>query len=79
MPEVKVLPEVFIGTSTVTAETESIFNDLVLKDIDVTDNGTTVTYATSRFSYTYDKSTVIAADRTVKAMCTIITVSLSVL
>lgn len=55
MPEVKVLPEVFIGTSTVTAETESIFNDLVLKDIDVTDNGTTVTYATSRFSYTYDK------------------------
>ena len=55
MPEVKVLPEVFIGTSTVTAKTESIFNDLVLKDIDVTDNGTTVTYATSRFSYTYDK------------------------
>lgn len=56
MPVVKILPELYIGSSTATVETESIFNDLVLKEGDLTDNGTTVTYTTSRFSYMYDQS-----------------------
>lgn len=57
MPIVKVLPNVYVGaTGTGTAETETIFNDLVLKDGDTTDNGTTIKYATSRFMYTYDKA-----------------------
>lgn len=57
MPIVKVLPELYVGaTGTATDETEKIFNDLVLKQNDTRDNGTTITYATSRFLYTYDKA-----------------------
>lgn len=55
MPVVKILPEVFTGLGTATAETEKIFNDLVLKSGDVTDAGATKIYATSRYSYTYDE------------------------
>ena len=57
MPTVRILPELFIGTGTVTAETGQIFNDLILLDGDIRDNGTTITYTTSRFSYIYDKAT----------------------
>ncbi|WP_148367053.1 hypothetical protein [Bacteroides sp.] len=57
MPIVKVLPELYVGaTGTTKAETEKIFNDLVLKSNDTKDNGATITYATSRFLYTYDKT-----------------------
>ena len=57
MPIVKVLSELYVGaTGTATDETEKIFNDLVLKQNDTRDNGTTITYATSRFLYTYDKA-----------------------
>lgn len=56
MPIVKVLPLncMWAATGTATDETEKIFNDLVLKQNDTRDNGTTITYATSRFLYTYD-------------------------
>lgn len=38
-------------------DTEAVFNDLVLKEGDTKDNNDgTVTYSTSRFSYTYDKN-----------------------
>lgn len=57
MPIVKVLPSVYVGaTGTSTVDTERIFNDLVLKSGDASDNGATITYATSRFSYVYDKA-----------------------
>lgn len=57
MPIVKVLPELYVGaTGTTKTETEKIFNDLVLKSNDAKDNGATITYATSRFLYTYDKA-----------------------
>lgn len=57
MPVVKVLPKLFIGTGNTTADTEKIFNDLILLNGDIKDNGSTITYTTSRFSYSYDKAT----------------------
>ncbi|WP_291583142.1 hypothetical protein [Bacteroides sp.] len=57
MPIVKVLPKLFIGTGNTTTDTEKIFNDLILLNGDIKDNGSTITYTTSRFSYSYDKAT----------------------
>ena len=56
MPIVKVMPQLYVGTGDVIGETEKVFNDLVLQNGDIKDNGNTVTYATSRFSYIYDKA-----------------------
>ena len=58
MPEVKVLPKTYIGAGSTTADTEKIFNDLILEtEGNVQTNGTKTTYSTSRFSYTYDSAT----------------------
>ncbi|MCD8184517.1 MAG: hypothetical protein LUE99_17265 [Bacteroides sp.] len=56
MPEVKVLPKAYVGTGSEEADTDKIFNDLIWRTKDVKDDGNTVTYTTSRFSYTYNKS-----------------------
>lgn len=57
MPIVKVLSELYVGdTGTAKTETGKIFNDLVLRYNDTKDDGTTITYATSRFLYTYDRT-----------------------
>lgn len=56
LAKVHVLPDVYVGTSGTTSRlTDETFNDLPLKDGDITDYGTYVEYKTSRFSYTYDK------------------------
>lgn len=57
MPQVRVLPDVYIGTGSTTRTTENTFNDLVLKSGDTSTNGTKTTYRTSRFSYIYDSAT----------------------
>lgn len=57
MPQVRVLPDVYIGTGATTRTTEETFNDLVLKSGDTSTNGTKTTYRTSRFSYIYDSAT----------------------
>ena len=51
MPVVKVMPQLYVGAGGLAAETEKVFNDLVLLNGDVKDSGTTITYTTSRFSY----------------------------
>lgn len=56
MPVVKVMPQLYVGAGGLAAETEKVFNDLVLLNGDVKDSGTTITYTTSRFSYIYDKA-----------------------
>lgn len=62
LPKVHILPQLTMrqtlpAQAETTAETESIFNDLVPKDGDIVDNGGTITYTTTRFSYIYDKTT----------------------
>ena len=47
MPVVRVLPDVYVGTTATTMKTEKVFNDLVLAA------GKT---STSRFAYTYDEA-----------------------
>jgi len=49
MPVVKVMPQLYVGAGGLAAETEKVFNDLVLLNGDVKDSGTTITYTTSRF------------------------------
>lgn len=56
MPVVKVMPQLYVGAGGLAAETEKVFNDLVLLNGDVKDSGITITYTTSRFSYIYDKA-----------------------
>lgn len=57
LTKVHVLPDVFIGTSgTATRLTDETFNDLAIKEGDITEDENVIYYKTSRFSYTYDKN-----------------------